>query len=121
MSQHLPDNTITAITHLYKAQLPKVNKDNTNPLNYRPISLLEILGKTFERIINKRLRLHLEDQQLLSHKHFGFRPKHSTQDALNVITNYLYISKQRRFKTVLITKDIQKAFNTVWHESLHQV
>ena len=74
---HLPPNTIKAITHLYNAQLasgyfpelfktatatliPKPNKDNSNPLNYRPISLLEILGKTFERIINTRLRTYLE-------------------------------------------------------------
>ena len=135
MTQHLPPNTITAITHIYNAQLasgyfpelfktatatliPKPNKTNTNPLNYRPISLLEIFGKTFERIINRRLRTYLETEDLLSQKHFGFRPQRSTQSALNVITDYLYITKNRRLKTALITKDITKAFDTVWHEGL---
>ena len=135
MIQHLPRNTIIAITHLYNAQLasgyfpelfksatatliPKPNKDNTHPLNYTPISLLEILGKTFERIINTRLRTHLETEELLSQKHFEFRQQRSTQSALNVITNYLYISKSRRLKTTLITKDVQKAFDSVWHGGL---
>ena len=135
MIHHLPRHTIQAITHLYNAQLasgyfpelfktatatliPKPNKDNTHPLNYRPISLLEILGKTFERIMNNRIRLHLETEELLSQKHFGFRQQRSTQSALNVLTNYLYITKSRRLHTALITKDIQKAFDTVWHAGL---
>ena len=40
--------------------LPKPQKDHTNPKNYRPITLLPALGKTLERIINARLRRHLQ-------------------------------------------------------------
>ena len=131
---NLPDTTIDTITYLYNTQLatgyfpklfksatavmiPKPNKNHKDPQNYRPISLLEVLGKTFERIYNKRLRSHLEDEELLSKKQFGFRANRSTQSALNIMTNYLQINK-RRYKTVLLTKDVQKAFDTVWHVGL---
>lgn len=130
----LPPQTIEAITYLYNTQLatgyfpkifktatailiPKPNKDHSSPQNYRPISLLEVIGKTFERLYNTRLRHHLEDEELLSYKQFGFRAQHSTQDALNIITNYIHMNK-KCYKTSLITKDVQKAFDTVWHDGL---
>lgn len=46
--------------------IPKPGKGLTDPKNYRPISLLEILGKTFERLVNMRLRTHLETTYLPS-------------------------------------------------------
>ncbi|ROT79048.1 putative reverse transcriptase [Penaeus vannamei] len=97
---------------------PDPHKDLTDPKSYRPISLLETLGKTFERIINTRLRWYLEDHNLLSHKQFGFRSHHSTHDALNIITNYIHNTKERRLKTVFVTKDVERAFDTVWHAGL---
>ncbi|XP_069989529.1 uncharacterized protein [Penaeus vannamei] len=132
---HFPDNLLQALTHLYNASLasgyfpscfktalvaliPKPHKDLTDPKSYRPISLLETLGKTFERIINTRLRWYLEDHNLLSQKQFGFRSHHSTQDALNIITNYVHNNKDRRLMTVLVTKDVERAFDTVWHAGL---
>ena len=132
---HLPDNLIKALTDLYNASLasgyfpssfktalvaliPKPQKDLTDPKNYRPISLLETLGKTFERIMNTRLRRYLDDNDLLSNKQFGFRSHRSTQDALNIMTNYINNNNDRRLKTVLVTKDVERAFDTVWHAGL---
>jgi len=132
---HLPDNVLRAMTHLYNTSLasgyfpapfktaivaliPKPNKDLTDPKNYRPISLLETLGKIFERVINSRLRRYLDDHDLLSSKQFGFRSHRSTTDALNLLTNYCLNNKDRRLKTVLVTKDVERAFDTVWHAGL---
>ena len=133
---HLPPQTIQAITYLFNTQLatgyfpqkfksatavmiPKPNKNHTDPQNYRPISLLEVIGKTFEKLYNTRLRQHLEGEELMSYKHFGFRAQHSTQSALNLITNYIHMNKKTKtYKTAIITKDVQKAFDTVWHDGL---
>ena len=133
--QHLPDNLLRAMTHLYNSSLatghypspfktalvaliPKPKKDLTDPKNYRPISLLETIGKIFEKIINSRLRRYLENHDLLSSKQFGFRSHRSTQDVLNLLTNYCNNNKDRRLKTVLVTKDVERAFDTVWHAGL---
>ncbi|ROT70195.1 putative LINE-1 retrotransposable element ORF2 protein [Penaeus vannamei] len=127
---HFPDNLLQALTHLYNASLasgyfpscfktalvaliPKPHKDLTDPKSYRPISLLETSGKTFERIINTRLR-YLEDHNL---SHTIFRSHHSTQDAQHHQTTYT-TTTNRRLKTVLVTKDVERAFDTVWHAGL---
>ena len=96
----------------------KPGKDPTDPKSYRPITLLEILGKIFERILSSRLRRHLEENSLITSKQFGFRPHRSTQDTLNIMTAYLRNNADRRMKSVLVTKDVEQAFDTVWHIGL---
>ncbi|XP_042863776.1 uncharacterized protein LOC122248044 [Penaeus japonicus] len=132
---HLPDNVLRAMTYLYNSSLasgyypspfktalvaliPKPQKDLTDPKNYRPISLLETLGKIFEKVINSRLRRYLDDHDMFSSKQFGFRSHRSTQDALNLLTSYCVNNKDRQLKTVLVTKDVERAFDTVWHAGL---
>ena len=62
--------------------IPKVERDTINPSNYRPISLLENIGKILERIINERLQRHLEDNKLLNKRQFGFRKKEAPSNRL---------------------------------------
>ena len=56
------------------------NKDD--PSNFRPISLLPILGKVFERIIFDRIQNYLNVFEILSDSQFGFRHGKSTVDAI---------------------------------------
>lgn len=60
------------------------NGDCYNPSSYRPISLLPIAGKVYERIIKQRLTLHLEQNALLSQHQYGFREKRSTLQAIEL-------------------------------------
>ena len=46
----------------------------SDPKNYRPVSLLPIIGKIMEKIIASEIREHLEDNKILSKAQFGFRP-----------------------------------------------
>ena len=134
MVRNLPPETICNLTKIFNALLasgyfpkffkksnitliPKPGKDPHLPESYRPISLLEVLGKTFERAINQRLRAHLDSEELLSPQQFGFRSGASTEDALNSIIAYLNSNKLYT-KTALVTKDVKKAFDTVWHIGL---
>ena len=45
--------------------IPKKGKDGHSKTSYRPISLLSCLGKTMERMVNRRLQHHLEKNCLL--------------------------------------------------------
>ena len=130
MVKNLPPEIITSLTKIFNASLssgyfpkpfkisnitliPKPGKNLHLPENYRPISLLEILGKSFERLINQRLRSYLESNELLGPQQFGFRSNASTEDALNSIITYLD-GNSPYYKSALVTKDVKKAFDTVW-------
>ena len=51
--------------------------------NYRPVSMLPIFGKIFEKAIYARLSNFLTSQNILHQNQFGFRNSHSTSHALN--------------------------------------
>ena len=50
--------------------------------NYRPISVLNIFSKTFERLMNNKLIKFLDKYNVLDPNQFGFRQGHSTHHAL---------------------------------------
>ena len=57
--------------------------DKEKPSNYRPISLLPVLSKIMEKIVTNQLIKYLEDNDILSHNQFEFRPGLITENALN--------------------------------------
>jgi len=61
------------------------NKPQAEPSSYRPLSLLDGVGKLFERLILCRLNAHLDANDSLSNLQFGFRRGRSTSDALRCV------------------------------------
>ena len=55
--------------------ISKPGKDEKDPYNYRPISLLEIPGKIFEQLLKNRLTKFLEDDNKLNPNKYGFSKK----------------------------------------------
>ena len=55
--------------------------------NYRPVSLLSVVSKVFEKLVNNRIVDHLEKCGLFSDFQFGFRSSQSTADLLTVVSN----------------------------------
>lgn len=83
------------------------------PDNYRPISLLCILSKILEKVVNKRLVDFLGKYNLLSDKQFGFRKGKSTSDAIGLLTDTVSAHLDNRKRCIGVFLDLQKAFDTV--------
>ena len=93
--------------------------NDLDPSNYRPISLLPVVGKNFERVIYNRMNLYLTKYQLLQNCQFGFRSKRSTIDALiTLIEQVRQDWDSNTTKTQCTFIDLTKAFDTVDHNLL---
>ena len=88
--------------------------------NYRPISLLPICSKLFEKIIFNHLYNFLNSNALLTKNQSGFRPGDSTINQLISFVNDIHTSFDNRksFEVRSVFLDISKAFDKVWHEGL---
>ena len=86
--------------------------------NYRPISLLPIFSKIFEKVIYTRMYTFLSDNNLIYSKQFGFRSNHSTNHALVSLTEGIKTFLDTGFLVAGIFLDLRKAFDTVNHKLL---
>ena len=84
--------------------------------SYRPICLLDTMGKLLKELILQRLRALLVGENGLSESQFGFRKGRSTVDAIravvNIATNARKETGKRKVFCALISIDIRNAFNT---------
>ena len=60
-------------------------KDPLNKENYRPVSLLSLLSKVFERLLHKQIETVMSNK--LSNKLSGFRKNYKTQYCLTCYRN----------------------------------
>ena len=131
--KHLPKKGITLIVAIFNAclrlsifpsqwkiaQVIMILKPGKTPhevSSYRPISLLPLMGKLFEKMILTRIRIHLED--ILPKHQFGFREGHGTIEQVHRIIEIINSSFENKKYCSAVFLDIAKAFDKVWHEGL---
>ena len=90
--------------------------DKRDPLNYRGITLLSVVGKTFSSILNKRLMEWAEENQVLAEEQGGFRIKRGCIEQIFVLKEV--IRMRRGKKTYCCFIDIKKAYDRVWRDGL---
>ena len=86
--------------------------------NYLPVSLLPVVSKVFEKLVNKKIVDHLENCGLFSDFQYGFRSFRSTADLLTVVSDRIARVFNRSGTTQAVALDISKGFNRVWHAGL---
>ena len=105
-----------------EANVTPVHKKNDKQLisNYRPISLLPILAKVFERIIFKNVFKCLLSNNLITKNQSGFRPGDSVTNQLLALVNDIHLAfdNNRCLEVRSVYLDLSKAFDKVWHEGL---
>ena len=127
-------NYINALTHIINQSLSQgvfpqelkiakvipIYKDGDVTLmsNYRPISVLSVFSKIFERIMYKRLMEFVKSCNLLYKYQFGFREQHGTDLALITLIDKISKALDEGDYVLGVFLDLSKAFDTVSHEIL---
>ena len=86
--------------------------------DFRPISLLEVHAKVFEKIINTRLQLHLHRNNTLKDSQHGFRAGRGTTTAIAIAHETLARTTACHHQAQVVLRDVKGAFDKVWHSGL---
>ena len=86
--------------------------------NYRPVSLLSVVSKVFEKLVNNRIVDHLEKCGLFSDSQYSFRSSQSIADLLTVVSERIAGAFNMSEATRAEALDISKPFDMVWHAGL---
>lgn len=92
--------------------------DPDSPSNYRPISILPVITKVVEKVVQRQLQLYLSNNHLLSPTQHGFRCNHSTETALIQITDRALSAMDQGHLSLLCLIDLSKAFDVICHSKL---
>ena len=108
-----PDSWKHSIVHpIYKSG------DPSNPSNFRPISIVPVLAKIVERVVQRQLYFYLSNNHLLSPTQHGFRPRHSTETALVSVADRILAATDRGEISLLCLIDLSKCFDIIDHSIL---
>ena len=87
-------------------------------VNYRPVSLLIVISKILEKIVNIRIVKFLQKYKVLTESQYGFRYHRSTTDAMLDFTGNVLENINRGFYTISLFLDMSKAFDSISHATL---
>lgn len=133
--KHLPKKTIVFLTQIYNAMLRlsyfpilwkystiililKPKKPPDSPTSYRPISLLPVLSKVFEKLLLKRILPIVDTAKILPNSQFGFRNSHSTIQQVHRLVDKISYALEEKLYCTGAFLDVSQAFDRVWHAGL---
>ena len=103
---------IAKVTPIYKSGT------ESDPSNYRPISVLPVVSKIIERHMHDSLYAYLINHNLIYSRQSGFRKWHSSETALIKIIDYLLLNLHKNQLSGMVLVDYRKAFDMVDHTLL---
>ena len=92
--------------------------DSSQITNYRPISILSFFSKIFERIMYNHIVDFMDSNCSIYKYQFGFRQRHSTQQAIITLVEKITSSLDHRDLVIGVFLDLKRAFDTVDHQIL---
>ena len=114
--------TSTFPDSMKKAIVRAIHKkgETEQPGNYRPLSILPIISKIFERSAVNQLVQYLEENKLLNNVQHAYRRGHSTVTCLTEIVNFIYQENDKGNIVGIASLDLSKAFDSINHGLLLQ-
>ena len=88
-----------------------------DPFNYRPISLLPLISKIFEKTVHDQMINYLAQYNISYKYQPGFRTKHSTDLSFSYLNDKILKGFDNGLFTVMILIDLQKVFDTIDHNT----
>lgn len=101
--------------HALVLPLPKVSSP-TEYKHLRPISILPVMSKILEKILNIQIRRYITEFNILPDNQSGFRAQHSCTTALLNVTDDIIAASDTGKVTALILLDYSKAFDSIDHK-----
>jgi hypothetical protein len=98
--------------------VPKPGKPVDDVTSYRPISLLPIPSKVFEKLLLKILRKDVDLPALLPDYQFGLRAGHSTIHQTHRVFHEIAKGLEGQKLCTAVFLDVAQAFDKVWYTGL---
>ncbi len=131
MLQELPRKGVVMLTQLFNTvlriryipkdwkkakiiMLLKPGKPPEDPTSYRPISLLSVIAKLFEKLFITRLRKITDDLGVIPDHQFGFRGKQATTEQIHRVTSTIRNALEKKQHCPTLFLDVSQAFDKVW-------
>jgi hypothetical protein len=110
----------TAFKHARTIVLRKPSKpDYSAPSAWRPIALLNTIGKVLEVVLDRKLRTIAEEHHLFPDCQMGNRTNRSTDTALALLVEQIRtVWESKKHIATILSMDISGAFDTVNHTRL---
>ena len=109
----VPDKLKSAIVHpIHTGDSSRICE------NYRPISILPILCKILEKLVDKRLINYLDKYELLFKHQFGFQKRKSTEHVTLDLHKNVVEAIEKKERACAIFLNFAKAFDTVNYKIL---
>ncbi len=107
--------SLGSITPIFK------NKGNElDPQNYRPITLISCVGKLFSVVLNERLKLFLEENDVVDENQGAFISDSSTTTHLFALHCLVELSKHQKQPLYCAFIDLKAAYDNVWRQGLFE-
>ena len=89
-----------------------------DPQFYRPLSILSVLSKIFERAATDQIVQYMEKLNLLFENQHAYRKHHSTSTSLTQLSEYIHKEMEKGNLVGIASLDLSKAFDTIDHNIL---
>ena len=100
------------------AALYKGEDQRTDPNSYRLLSMMSVVSKVFEKVLDNRIRVWGERTGVLSDLQGGFRTNRGTVDQLFILNEIVAHRRENGESTFLTFIDVSKAYDRVWRPGL---
>ena len=99
--------------------IPKAGRDPLDKKNWRPITLLNVDYKILSKVLAGRLKVVIP--RLVSHDQCGFVAKRYIGENIRLIIDLMEYMDQKHSEGILVSLDIEKAFDSVAHNFIIKV